>query len=105
MRNQLVGGTERDPRLFVPAAHRFLELFSRASESFEIGQDQLRLDRLHVGNRIEVSRDMDDVFVFEASDDFDDRVDLADVLEKLVSEALALGRPTHETSDVYEFDR
>src|SRR5438445_401072 len=49
--------------------------------------------------------DVDDVLVLEAAHDLDDRVDLADVLEELVAEPLALGRALDEAGDVHELDR
>ena len=55
----------------------------------EIGVDQLGLDRLDVGERVDPSLGMDDVRVVVDPDDVDDRVGLADVREELVAEALA----------------
>ena len=49
--------------------------------------------------------DVHDVRVLEAAHDVRDRVDLADVREELVAEALALRRAGDEARDVDELDR
>ena len=46
---------------------------------------------------------MGDIGGFEAAHHMDDGVDLADVGEELVAEALALGRAAHQAGDVDEF--
>ncbi len=55
----------------------------------EVGVDQLGLDRLDVGQRIDAAVGVDDVRVVVGADDVDDRVGLADVGEELVAEPLA----------------
>ena len=45
------------------------------------------------------------VLVLEAAHHLDDRVDLADVGQKLVAEPLALARPLDQPGDVDELDR
>ena len=62
-------------------------------EAVEVGQHQLGLDRLGVGDRVDAALDMGDVAALEAAQDVDDRVDLADVGEELVAEAFALEAP------------
>ena len=47
---------------------------------------------------------MRDVTAFEAAQDVDDGVHLADVGEELVAEALALGRAADEAGNVDELD-
>ena len=77
-------------RLLVAAPGVLLELFLLPRDRLEVGEDELGLDRLDVAHRIERAGDVDDVLVLEAAHDLDDRVHLADVLEELVAEALAL---------------
>jgi hypothetical protein len=48
---------------------------------------------------------MGDVRVLETAQHVDDRVDLADVGEELVAQALPLRRATHQAGDVDEFQR
>ena len=47
---------------------------------------------------------MGDVAAFEAAQDVDDGVDLADVGEELVAEALALGGAAHQAGNVDELE-
>ena len=47
---------------------------------------------------------MDDVRVLKAADDVDDRVDVPDVLQKFVAEALALGGAFDKPRDVDELE-
>ena len=88
-----------------PPRASFSALSLRARDRLEVGEDELGLDRLDVGDRVERAGDVDDVLVLEAAHDLDDRVDLADVLEELVAEALALGGALDQAGDVHELDR
>ena len=54
---------------------------------------------------IDAAGDVHDVVVLEAAHHVRDRVDLADVREELVAEALALRGAGHEAGDVDELDR
>ena len=56
-------------------------------------------------DRVDLAGDVDDVVVLEAAHHVGDRVDLADVGEELVAEALALRRAGDEAGDVDELDR
>ena len=60
---------------------------------------------LDVADRIDRARDVVHVRVLEAADHLHDRVDLADVREELVAEALALARALDQAGDVDELDR
>ena len=73
-----------------PPRASFSALSCGAGDGLEVGEHELGLDRLDVGDRVERAGDVDDVLVLEAAHDLDDRVHLADVLEELVAEALAL---------------
>ena len=73
-------------------------------EAFEVGEHQLGLDRLGVGDRIDPALDMGDVAVLEAAQHVDDRVDLADVAEELVAEAFAVRGAAHQAGNVDEFE-
>ena len=70
----------------------------------QVGQAELGLDDLDVGDRVDLAGDVDDVLVVEAAHDVDDRVGLADVGEELVAEAFALRRAGDEAGDVDELD-
>jgi hypothetical protein len=67
-----------------------------------VGQRELGVDHLDVGDRIDLVRDVDHVVVLEAAHDVGDRVGLADVGEELVAEALALRGAGDEARDVDE---
>ena len=47
---------------------------------------------------------MDDVFIFKATDYMDNGIDLTDIGQKLVAEALTFGSSLDETCDVYKLD-
>ena len=59
-------------------------------EAFEVGQEEFGLDHFGIGDRVDLVGDMLDVVILEATQDVDDRVDLADVTEELVAEPFAL---------------
>ena len=75
-----------------------------ALEAVEVGEHQLGLDRLGVAHRIDRALDMGDVAVLEAAQHMGDGVDLADVAEELVAEALAVRRAAHQAGDVDELE-
>ena len=68
------------------------ELHDAPLEALEVGEHQLGLDGLGVGDRIDAALDMGDVVILEAAQHMDDGVDLADVGEELVAQAFALAR-------------
>ena len=93
-----------DLRLLV-ALLRFLDEVGHAPlETVEIGEHQLGLDRLGIGDRIDPAFDVGHVAAFEAAQDMDDRIDLADVGEELVAEAFALAGAADQPGDVDELD-
>ena len=65
----------------------------RLLDGGQVGQAELGLDHLDVGDRVDLAGDVDHVLVVEAAHDVDDRVGLADVGEELVAQALALDAP------------
>ena len=83
----------------------FLTRFGHALlEALEVGEHQLGLDRLGVGDGIDPALDMGDVAAFEAAQHMDDGVDLADVGEELVAEALALRGAADQAGNVDELE-
>ena len=73
-------------------------------EAIEVGQHQLGLDRLRVGDRVDPALDMGHVAAFEAAQHMDDRVHLADVRQELVAQPFALGGAAHEARNVDELE-
>ncbi len=86
-----------------------LRLFGDALDAplglLEVGQHQLGLDRLDVGQRVDAALGVDHVLIAMGAHDVDDRVGLADVGQEAVAEALALVRSGHQPGDVVEVDR
>src|SRR4029078_7877520 len=78
------------------------EVVDALLEAVEVGEHQLGLDGLDVGERGDLALDMRDVGILEAAHDMRDGVDLADVGEELVAEAFTLGSAAHEAGDVDE---
>ena len=87
------------------AAARCLVASSRRSARLEVGQQQLGLDDLEVGPRIDLRRAGARPFgCSNARTTCSERVDLADVAEEAVAEALARVRAAHQAGDVHELD-
>ena len=72
---------------------------------FEVGEQQLGLDRLDVRERIDAAVGVHDARVVVHAHHVQDRVGLADVGEELVAEPLALVGPADQAGDVVELDR
>ena len=88
--------------LLAAALGLLLQRVDALFQAVEIGQHQLGLDRLDVGDRIDPAFDMGDVVVLEAAHHMGDGVDLADVGEELVAEPLAFRGAAHQAGDVDE---
>jgi len=73
-------------------------------EALQIGEGELCVNHLDVVGRVHPSRHMDDIRIIEAAHDMGDHPHLADVREKLVTEAFALRCPPHEPRDIHELD-
>jgi hypothetical protein len=69
-----------------------------------VGEDQLRGDDLDVTDRVDRSGHMVDVLVLETTDDLNDGIDLPDMGEKLVAQALALAGALDQAGDIDELD-
>ncbi len=93
-----------DLRFLVALLRLLDEVGDAPLEAVEVGEHQLGLDRLGVGDRIDAALDVGHVAALETAQDVDDGVHLADVGEELVAEAFALGRAADEAGDVDELD-
>ena len=71
----------------------------------EVGEQQLGLDHLGVGERVDAPVGMGDPLVAVGADDVADRVGLADLGEEPVAEPLSRRGAAHEAGDVVELDR
>ena len=72
-------------------ARLLLQARDRLLQRLQVGQDQLGVDRLDVGARVDPAVDVHDVGVGEHPDHLADRVGLADVGQELVAQPGALG--------------
>ena len=79
-----------------------LEAVDALFEALEIGEHQLGLDGLDVGDRIDPVLHVGDVGVLEAAHHVRDGIDLADIGQELVAEALALRGAAHQAGDIHE---
>ena len=70
-----------------------------------VGEHQLGLDRLDVGQRVDAAVGMGDAGIGVAADDVADRVGLADRGEELVAQPLPFGGALDQAGDVVEGDR
>ena len=69
-------------------------------QALHVGEHELGLDHLGIGQRIDAVLDVGYVVVLEAAQHIGDGIDFADVGQKLVAEALALGGAAHQAGDV-----
>ena len=88
--------------LGVAALDALVERVEAALQAVEIGEHQLGLDGLDVGDRVVAVVDMGDVGVLEAAHHMRDGIDLADHGEELVAKALAARCAADEPGDVHE---
>ena len=71
----------------------------------EVRVQELGLDRLDVGQRVDAPLGVDDVRILVGADDVDDRVGLTDVGQEQVAESLAAMGAGDKAGDVVERDR
>ncbi|MCY1297378.1 hypothetical protein D9M70_468150 [compost metagenome] len=90
--------------VLVLAAGALAGLLGAALEAVEVGEHQLGLDRLGIGDRVDAAFDVGDVVILEAAQHMHDGIHFADVGEELVAEAFTLRRATHEAGDIDEGD-
>src|SRR3546814_9626411 len=88
----------RSLRVLVAALGHALVAGDGLVDRLQVRQRQLGIDRLDVGDRIDLVVDMDHVVVLEAAHHVGDRIDLADRSEEHTSELQSLMR---SSSDVF----
>ncbi len=91
-------------RFLVAGAQGLAEAVLGLLDRLHVGQRELGVDHLDVGDRVDLVVHVDHVAVLEAAHHVGDRVGLADVGEELVPEALALGGARDQAGDVDELD-
>ncbi len=96
---QLLHDGDLGEQLLVPLG-LLARLVERALQRAEIGEHQLGVDGGDVPQRVDAAVDVDHVRRLEAAHHVEDGVDLADVAEELVAQALARARAAHQAGDV-----
>ena len=86
-------------------ARLFLQSWQRPLQRLHVGEDQLRLDHLDIGLRVDAAVDVRHVVVGEHPHHLADRIALADVGQELVAKARALGGAFDNPGDINERDR
>ncbi len=81
-----------------------LDLLHPAFDGGQVGQQQLRVHRADVGQRVQRLRNVGHVGVLEAAHHHRDGVDVADVAQELVAQPGPLARAGHQPGDVHELD-
>ena len=81
-----------------------MEVGNAPLEAVEVREHQLGFDGFRIGDRVDAPLDVRYVAAFEAAQDVNDRIDLADIGEELVAEAFALTGAADEAGDVDELD-
>ncbi len=91
--------------VFVAAFDVTADFFEAFVDRVEVGEDEFSGYDVDIAGGVDTAVDVDDVGVVEAADDLEEGVDLTDVAEELVAEALALGGALNEAGDIDEFER
>ena len=73
-------------------------------ESLQVRQHELGLNRVNVGNWIDLATDMDHVVIFEASNNLQDRVDLANMTQELIPQSLPFASSLNDARDVDQLE-
>ena len=74
-------------------------------ESDAICQDELGVDGFHVGARVYLAVDVDDIGVIEHADNLCNGFGLADICQELIAQAFTLGGTFDDAGDVHEGHR
>ena len=80
------------------------DLGDTALQHFEVRKDQLQIDGLNIAKRVNTSVDMDDILILKAAHYMDDGVNLTDICQELVAQALTLGCALDKSCDIHELD-
>ena len=82
------------------AAHPLDQPLDASLQRAQVGEQQLRLDQLHVAHRIDPALDVGDVAALEAAQHVEDRIHLPDRAEKAVAEPFAPTGAAHQPRNV-----
>ena len=73
-------------------------------QNFDIGKDQLQINRFNITDRINRTIYMNNICIFKASDNMNDRIYLSDICKELVSKTFTLGSTLYKSCDIYKFN-
>ena len=90
--------------LLVAALGGFFHALDAPLEHLHVGHDELQVDDLDVPRRVAAALHVDDIGVVEAPHHMYDGVGAANVLQKFISQPLALAGALDEPGDVHELD-
>ena len=82
----------------------FLQLRQGALNGAQVSKDELRLDDVNVLVRIDATLNVNDVGIFEVTNNLADSIGVADVCQELIAQALALVCALDQASDVHKFN-
>src|SRR5438270_8772203 len=105
MRQKFFGNRTLDFRALFTGTDFFLQSIVALLKGREIGQHQLGVNDFDIANRIDRGADVMHIRIGKAAHHLHDRVDFADVTEKLIAESFAGTGAFDQTGDVYELDR
>ena len=88
--------------ILVAAFGFFAQAVDAPLQAVEIGEHQLGLDRLDIGDRVDAALNMRDVGILEAAHHMCDGIDLADIGEELIAEPLAFRGTAYQPRDIHE---
>jgi hypothetical protein len=91
--------------VLVAALGAALGLLQRGVKRLDVGEHQFDFHHFDVRQRIDAAFHVDDVRIVEATNNLQDRIDLADVAEEGVPLAFTLARAAHDARDVHQFQR
>ena len=87
-------------RFLVARPSRLGGLSFCVTQRFQIRQHQLHLDNFNIRDRIDIAANVNHVIVFKTSHDLQDRIHLADMAEKFISQAFALAGSFDNARDI-----
>ena len=104
VQSRLAIGEDLQPPLCFRAAGagRFFAAFDHPLDGLHVGQQQLRIDRFNIAQRINAAIDVDDVFIFIAADHVQHGIDVPQIAQELIAEAFALRRAAHQAGNIHQ---
>ena len=90
---------------FVPAPEILFSLFLAPLHRLHVRKDQFQVDGLDIPPRIHRSVHVDDVLIFKAPNDVNNRVHFPDMAQEFVPQAFTPARALHQSCNIHKFNR